>query len=160
MSEHRSSAPSLLDLQRVIPVGQARTHGDVTVELLSLELYADGFVVNGRVLVGASTRDEASGNAFLMLDAQSRAHVDDDLGRAYVPTRLRGDGGRQEYRFGQAFSPSLPEGAKTLRIELANIRRARFDPLAPDDRSRDVRLEGPWVFQVPLDATPAIPPRR
>jgi hypothetical protein len=80
LSEHHSPTPVLLDLRRVVPVGQTQAHEGVSVELLSVELYTDGFIVNGRILAPGLAGDETNGAMFLVMDNQSRVRADDGLG--------------------------------------------------------------------------------
>src|SRR5215469_17674477 len=43
------SEPEFRELIRVVPIAQSQVHNGVTVMMLALELYADGFVVTFRV---------------------------------------------------------------------------------------------------------------
>jgi hypothetical protein len=142
--------PKLVDLVRVVAAGQTATVDGVSVTLLSIELYDDGFIINGRVRRSIPSSSDEGVHWLPALDTGTELRAADGHGGVYASLGMGGGGDAKEYRLHQTFSPALALNASELRIELANLRYVRFDPRAPDDRSRDELKHGPWSFVIPL----------
>ncbi len=127
------SAVDASDLRRVLPFATAVEGASIRVELVALELRADG----GIAILVARARPPASMGHFLEVAAA------DDVGTAYGAAGQSSGGpnpgvGRIELRF----APAPPPAARrlTLRID------AFLDPFPAPAR----RLAGPWVFELDL----------
>lgn len=144
--------PALENLATVISVGRVQTQQDVSVMLLSLEFYADGFVVNGRIFGNRDGEDDATVTWFLVMDSQSQLSVSDDRDSQYPSLGREGSGSNQRFRFSESFVQVVNPMANELRIELSDLRWVRFDRHAPGDRSGDVLVPGPWSFSVSLSS--------
>lgn len=101
--------PSLRELRRVVPMGEVRRYGDTTLLLLALELYADGFVVTGRVLPPYPNHAAARSGGIL--------RAVDDRGNQYQ-LRSRDDAQRdQGERFAWHFTAAVDPAARALSFD-------------------------------------------
>jgi hypothetical protein len=122
------------DLRRVIAVGSGVEVSGARVELIAVEIRADG----GIATLVANTRPPVG-----YLGSFTEATVSDDAGTVYV-TSGQGSGGsspgttRHEIRF----APAPPEGARTLVV--------RIDAFVEPFLRRAGELRGPWSFSVEL----------
>ena len=146
----RDNSLNLSRLVRVLSVGQVQTISDITMMLLSIELYDDGFVMIGKILGSRRSEDDERIGWYIVFDAQSRYSVDDDQGGRYAPLRGQAGGNGHEFRFAYGFTPSLDPRAKELRVEFSELAWMRLDRNDRSDRSGDVHVRGPWVFLVPI----------
>lgn len=150
MRRERGTTPKhdaqLVEPTDVIGIGQSREVGSTTVSVLSLERYADGFVVQLRLLRRYPSPDVAQ------LTVMPDLAVD-DLGNRYEPMPHGGAGGGgrgiSQWRHAFRFAPALAPEARTLLLFVLHIAWRRFDPDSPDPVEVE-RQDGPWEFAVAL----------
>lgn len=121
------------ELRRVIAVGQAAEATDVTVELIAVELRADG----GVAVLAARTRPPMgpAGNAM-------HVSVTDDAGTTYAAAgQQAGGSGTTVSRHEVRFAPAPPPAASLLTIRIDS-----FVGWFP--RGDVVAVTGPWEFQL------------
>ncbi|MDP9371928.1 MAG: hypothetical protein M3Q65_05645, partial [Chloroflexota bacterium] len=116
--------PQLGELMRVIPIAQTREHDGTTVSFLSLEVYADGFLLHSRIRFGQEQQQRrfGSGGPFEMtLD------VRDDRGGEYRVWPGGGGGNPREWRFEHRCGQALDPAARELRVTVTELRWRRLD---------------------------------
>ena len=135
-------APAFHDLVRVCAVAQTQVSDGISLTLLSLELYDDGFMGVFR-LIPSSGRPVPP---VLSLDAR------DDRGGRYAGHMSGGSGGPGDYcqwRLAYIFTPAVHAAARELYLEVSELRYLHYDKdrggLVEDEVQR-----GPWVFPVSL----------
>jgi hypothetical protein len=135
--------PTLRDLLRVLPVARSEVRGGLTVRLLSLELYTDGFVAQTRLWPSEAAQpgDPQRRGPTLALDAS------DDRGGRYAGRLLGGHGDHREWRYTHVFTPALDPAARELRLEVPEVRWWRG---GPDGLHAAEAQPGPWAFTVEL----------
>lgn len=146
--------PGLAELVRVLPIGQTRGGDGLTIALLSLESYADGFLVHCRVLLAEERpRPSLDGPPFPPFDHPRPAlEAGDDRGGEYRVWPASGGGGGREWRFSFHAAPALDPAARELRLTIPEVRRERLDHQRRRPVTADAR-RGPWTWTVGL--TPA-----
>jgi hypothetical protein len=133
------------ELERIVPMMQAQIHGATEIELISLECYDDGFILNYRTRIVEEALSEGvvlvSPFPLLAFD------VEDDHGRSYNHASGMGAGGHSGgyYRGLASFTPRLPADASHLSIHVPSV---RWDAIMPSHKSRSDL--GPWEFEVEL----------
>lgn len=150
------SAPELRELIRVVSIGQSQVHNGVTVMMLALELYADGFVVTFRVLSDDSwpVRDTPEQHVNLEVDLG----VTTSSGSEYGGRKLAGsysfgadgcgaDGWHARFLYQHA--PALDASASWVRIEVPALYWLKRLP-DPPYRAPAHEITGPWTFTVAL----------
>ena len=144
-------APTLKDLVRVVPIGQSQVHGGVTVMMLALEQYADGFVVTFRVLSDEPWPFDIHREGFqhfevdLRVTTASGTEYDGRMLHSGLSTRMEGWQGRFEYQHAPALDPT----ASWVRIEVLALHWLKRIP-DPPFQAPAKEMTGPWVFTVPL----------
>lgn len=135
-------APAFHDLVRVCAVAQTQVSDGISLTLLSLELYDDGFMGVFRLVPGTSRPVPP----VLAVD------VRDDLGGRYAGQMGGGSGGPGEYcqwRLAYIFTPAIHPAARELHLEVGELRYLHYDKdrggLVEDEVQR-----GPWAFPVSL----------
>lgn len=104
-----ANEPALANLRQVVGVNQVQRSGSASVALLSMELYADGFIVAVRwsgLRSGPGVVPPVTARA---TDATGQTYT----GMLGTRSRSRGD-----WRLTFAFAPGLPEGISQLELEL------------------------------------------
>ncbi len=135
-------APAFHDLVRVCAVAQTQVSDGISLTLLSLELYDDGFMGVFRLVPGTSRP----------VPPVLTLEVRDDRGGRYSGQMGGGSGGPGEYcqwRLAYIFTPAIHAAARELYLEVGELRYLHYDKdrggLVEDDVQR-----GPWVFPVSL----------
>ena len=150
-TERRPPPPALRELVDVIPVGRSARRGEVTLTLLSVERYGDGFVALFRLLQEHTAPDPALIAAPPM--PELRLQVIDDRSGAYDAWPHGGGGGGGhgllDWRLGYVFAPAPDPGVRELRLTAAEIAWRRFDQEHSDLVDAGT-TPGPWTFVVPL----------
>ena len=128
-------APVLGDLLRVIPIVQTRSVADITVTLISLEVYDGGFLLRGQHTekYGERSREHTWW-------ANPTFTASDELGTKYRWWRSSND----DARFMGCFAPTIDPDAHELRLVVTHIRWFFFE------EKRHELDTGPWEFRVPL----------
>jgi hypothetical protein len=131
--------PTLRELRRVLPVAQTERAAGVEVTVLSLETYADGFLVNLRLL---PLEGEPSAARYLPILA---VEANDDRGGRYEG-EARGVpwADRRQWRLSYAFQPALDPTAQSL-----NLRFPQAQWLSSLGQGSET-LTGPWAFTIAL----------
>ncbi len=152
----RPTPPPDLDaqpIQRVIGVSQSTKHGGTELELISLELYADGFIAHFRLRSG-KLLDAGPSGGFGRLPhfipappphPEYTPDVVDDRGNRYAAGPRGGGGGRSSYRATFHVYPAPPSEARRLEFTVTEIRWMAHGP-----GQRSVIETGPWTFHVDL----------
>jgi len=139
----RRREPSARTLERVVPVAQRRSVGDITVALASLELYGEGLgVLRWRVSLGEGAFRRDPDLAFGMFEPDFEMR--DDAGRA-LPWSPRSGGGHDGESDGAAEVFELPEAGE---IEVVATRLVA-DTYGPEGEyeGESPSHEGPWSFR-------------
>jgi hypothetical protein len=135
--------PTLRELQRVLPIGQTQAHDGTAVTLFSLEAYAEGFLVNGRIVRETTA---TPGPKPIPLP-EPAFNATDSTGRRYDAWRTGGRGDGHEWRFAYLFAPALDPSTTELRLVVTEMRWRRFGEGEPPP----VEVEpGAWTFTVTL----------
>jgi hypothetical protein len=144
--------PAMQELVGVVPIAQTQAHGGTVVTLFSVELYADGFVVHGRIR-REDRRPLSGAGASRQPVAQLRAG--DERGGRYEarPGRLIGSDYDREWRFMQSFGPGVDPAARELRLDIAEVNWRRSEEIPSMSERTDVH-PGPWAFTIPLPPPP------
>jgi hypothetical protein len=109
-------APELRELIRVVPIAQSQVHIGVTVMMLALELYEDGFVVTFRVLSDDPWPFQDSPEEFASLEVHLRvttargSEFDGQMLHSSFSSGAEGWHGRLEYQHGPALLPAQEQG--------------------------------------------------
>jgi hypothetical protein len=141
--------PHAEELVRVIPIAQKQAHDETTVELLSLESYTDGFILQARLWVA---------NPPLMTAAQHnhplirKILATDDRGTRYQGFPKGGTGNQWgEWRFTFAFAPALTPSTRELRLTLPELRWWQVKQSVAEATKPDIEIQtGPWEFTIAL----------
>ena len=132
----------------MIPIAQKQTRDETTVELLSLESYTDGFILQARLWVAHPPP---------MIAAQrSHPHIWKVLATDERGTRYRGipkgaTGNPGGWRFTFAFAPALTPGTRELRLTLPELRWWQITQSAAEATKLHIEIQaGPWEFTIVL----------
>ncbi|MDP9487236.1 MAG: hypothetical protein M3Q49_15890 [Actinomycetota bacterium] len=141
-TEHRRD-PTARTLERVVPIAQRRSVGDITVALASLELFGEGLgVLRWRVSLGdeAFRRDPDLGFGIF----EPVFEVRDGTGRA-LPWSPRSGGASDGESRGEAEVRELPEAGE---IEVVATRLVA-DAYGPEGEyeGEGPSHDGPWIFR-------------
>ena len=134
-------------LRRVLGVGASAVVGDLTVELIAVEIREAGCRGILRFRSGGDELDDAKPfRAF----GEPEVTVHDDLGTAYE-TGLAGwsgssSGGEAEFHV----APPPPAGAHRLSIVIERFRESRLPPGGPWSGPPE-GIPGPWAFSVEIE---------
>jgi hypothetical protein len=135
---------TLRQLLRVLPIAQSHRTESLELTLLSLEIYAEGFLLNGRV--------DREGDIEVRRWPEVVLAASDEGDQDYRPLPCGGNGISTQWRFCFQFAPPLREAARELRIRVDEIRWRR-----PDRATSQLAVErtdsGPWTFTIPLQGT-------
>ncbi len=148
---YAAPTPELRELERVIAVGQVRSHPGGRLILPSIELYREGCLLSIRILSDGDLAARGGSRAERIHEGLPDLEVEarDDLGRRYpVLERSGGGGGREsrhDFQIPRPLNPSAGEltvTVTTMRWESIDTRRRR--------RVGGREETGPWVFTVSL----------
>ena len=142
----RRRETSALNLERVVPIAQKREVGDVTVALVSLELYGEGVgVLQWRVSLGESALQETPDFGFGI--PEPIFEIRDRAGRD-LPWSPQHSGASDTEAEGSVRVEGLPE---TGELE-AEVPRLVADAYGDGEYAGDgpPSCEGPWIFRFPL----------
>jgi hypothetical protein len=139
--EHRRK-PSARTLERVAPVAQKRTVGDVTVALSSLELYGDGVgVLRWRASMGEDLLRAEPGFWFGAPEPEFEILAEDGHALAWA---TMGGGMSDGESDGEAGVWGLPETGQ-LRVSVVRLATDAYGPDG-DHLGEGPSLDGPWSF--------------
>lgn len=135
-----------LPLQRVIGVSQNVRHGETEVALVSLELYADGSMVNFRLRKtppdGPRPKPVATTH-----HPEFSPQATDDLGNSFrLWPRSGGGGGDRYWRASMQLDPEIPGQAKSLLVTINDVQW-----LARGHGQESFTDPGPWKFDISLE---------
>jgi hypothetical protein len=151
--EHREVAPeeiepepyverrraSARNLDRVVPIGQRRTVGEVTVALTSLELFEEGVgVLRYRISYEAGMFEGGYGIP------EPEFVVRDESGRV-LPWSPRGSSSSESEADGEVEVRELPESGE-LEVEVTRLVSLVFDEEVGEEVEED-SFDGPWTFR-------------
>ena len=139
----RAGAVEMTALRRIIAVGQTTEVEAIRIEVTALELREGGGVA---LAVAHSEPPDARS-----LGPFARITVRDDVGTAYAAGSDGSGGSQFATRLTIRFAPAPPEAAGELTIRIEEF----VNPFPGPARQQVV---GPWVFVVPLETAPALPP--
>ncbi len=142
--------PELVTIERVIPVGQTQRLEDATLMMLSIESYAEGFLIHGRLLLDRAPEeppffDPGLEHSFPRI---TRLEVRDDRGHWYQAMSGGGGGGRA-FRYEFHAGQPLDAQARELVLEIPEIRWHTFSSARGEHRDDRV-VTGPWRFTAAL----------
>jgi hypothetical protein len=134
------------DLLRVIPIAQTQAVGDVRVTLLSLELYAHGFIIHDRATISDQTAPHPERIAQLgSLDFD----ISDDRGGHYNGRMQHGRSDGFAWYFGADYRPGIDPEARELRVRVRGGGLPR-----PPEPAGDQQVAEPYhwllTFSIPL----------
>ncbi|MDP9372661.1 MAG: hypothetical protein M3Q65_09460, partial [Chloroflexota bacterium] len=138
--------PQFDQLVRVVPIAQTREHDGTTVSLLSLEVYADGFLLHSRIRFGQEQQQRRFGSGGPL---EMTLDVRDDRGGEYRIWPGGGGGNPREWRFEHRCGRAPDPAARELRVTVTELRWRRLDR----EQRRMVTAgaqPGPWEFTVAL----------
>ncbi len=138
-------------LLRVIPIGQTVRLESESLMMLSIESYAEGFIVHGRLLSDQAP-EEPPFFAPIWTHTSPELQtlqVSDDRGHRYLVLAGGGGGGDREWRFEFRSGQPLDPQAGGLVLELPEIGWRRYGPGSGEPEIERL-VVGPWVFRVSL----------
>lgn len=147
-----TARPTLQELRHVVGIGETRQLEQAKFQLLSLEVYADGFLIRGRLRYLLPPPPAGSGHVQHPI-ISFRVH--DDGGRMYQVSVVSGGGsgfggGWYTWEFHSPGAPRLDPAARELQIVVEALRWVPFRP-APQRWSYTLDLPpGGWRFAVAL----------
>jgi hypothetical protein len=125
------SHPGLGEHVRELPVAQALMGNGTELSLLSLQIYANGFILHTRLLVAEPIR---------WPNLKSLVATD-DCGGSYFGGLCECGGKDREWQLAFRFSPALNPAARELKLEVEEMRWERIvEEVCP----------GPWEFKLSL----------
>ncbi len=133
---------SARNLQRVVPIVQRRTVGEITVALTSLELFGEGVGVL-RYRISYEARKFEVSNRFAGVP-EPEFIIRDGSGRE-LPWAPQAWGGSESEADGDVEVGELPETGE-LQVEVPRLVRLIFDDETGEERVEDSR-DGPWSFR-------------
>ena len=126
--------PALRGSIRLLPVAQTRLYAGTTITLIALEVYADGFLADFRLLLGSSR----------LANPQLLVRCRDDRGGHYQAWKKRRRGGRaprhERWSLTYRFAPALDPRARELQVTVMEVW----------SWGRKASRPGPWAFTVAL----------
>ncbi len=126
---------SATTLERVVPVAQKRTVGEITLALTSLELYGEGI----GILRWLISHPSVSGSFMLEPDFEFR----DASGRV-LPWSPRGAGASDTEADGEVEIRTLP-GSGTVVVEVSRVASGAWD-----GEAEGPSYDGPWTFSISI----------
>ncbi len=143
--------PELVTLERVIPVGQTQRLEEASLIMLSIESYAEGFLIHGRLLMDRAREEPRFFDPSVEHSVPEipALVVRDDRGHLYQAMSGGGSGGRREFRHEFRIRQPLDPQARELVLEVPEIRWQTFSPGKGAPRDDQV-MTGPWRFTAAL----------
>lgn len=142
----RRREPSARNLERVVPVAQVRTVGDVTVALTSLELYGEGTgVLRWRVSLGEEALRGEPDFGFGIPEPVFEILAEDGRLLPWSPRDSRASDGESD---GEIEVQELPETGE-LQIKVVRLAADAYGPDG-DHPEEGASLDGPWPFRFVL----------
>jgi hypothetical protein len=143
------NAPTLAELVRVVGVGKSQLIDGVTISLLAVEVYEDGFAIP-LVIRAAAGRDFALAQIPEYEDAaRLELQVTDDAGNTYSAWPWGVAGSDAEQRCQVALTPPLPQSARALNVRIEEVVLRRHSK-SQDRKVSEIRWRGPWLFTIDL----------
>ena len=145
------SRPELRELIGVVPIAQSQVHNGVTVIMLALELYADGFVVTSRVRSDDRWpfADDPEQFATLEVDLRVTTSSGSEYGGRMLHQGFSSGADGWHGRFAYQYAPALDASASWVRIEVPALYWLKRLP-DPPYRAPAHEITGPWTFTVAL----------
>ncbi len=143
--------PELVTLERVLSVGQTARLEDATLMVLSIESYAEGFIIHSRLLMDHAPEEPAYFDPRFEPSFPEVPSLDvrDDRGRRYQAMRTGGGGSGREFRYEFRSGQPLDSQARELVLKIPEVRWHTVSPVRGEPREDHV-LTGPWTFVVAL----------
>ena len=139
LSEQRRHA-SARDLDRVVPIGQRQTVGEVVVALTSLELFGEGLgVLRYRISQERGTLGGGFGSP------EPRLVIKDRRSGRELAWSPQGSGGSDTETDGEVEVLDLPESGE-IEVEVTRLVSLMFDEEAGEEVEED-SYDGPWTFR-------------
>lgn len=138
----RRRSPSARTLERVVPIAQKQTVGEITLALVSLEIHGEGLGVL-RYLVSYTGGMFDGGYGIPMPELIIGSGSADDL-----PWAWRGNGSSDGEAYGEVEVADLP-GAGEVAVEALRVASWRFDNDAGEEVVEE-SYDGPWSFRFSL----------
>jgi hypothetical protein len=133
---------SARNLERVVPIAQRRTVGEVTVALTSLELFGEGVgVLRYRISYEAGTFEGSRGFGGI---PEPELVVRNESGRE-LPWSPQGSSSSTDEADGEVEVRDLP-GVGELEVEVTRLVSLVFDEEAGEEVVED-SYDGPWTFR-------------
>jgi hypothetical protein len=133
---------SARNLERVVPIGQRRAVGEVTLALTSLELFGEGVgVLRYRISYEAGMFEGSHGFGGI---PEPEFVVRDESGRE-LPWSPQGSGGSESETDGEVEVRDLPETGE-LEVEVPRLVSLAFDRETDEEVVED-SYDGPWTFR-------------
>ena len=140
--------PHAEELVRVIPIAQKQTRDETTVELLSLESYTDGFILQARLWVANPPLMTAAQHSHPLI---RNVFATDERGTRYRGIPKGSTGNQWGWRFTFAFAPALTPNTRELRLTLPELRWWQVKQSATEAEKPDIEIQaGPWEFTIAL----------
>jgi hypothetical protein len=137
--EPRGRQPSARILERVVPIAQRETVGEVTVALTSLELFGKRLgILRYRISYVEGMFEGGYGIP------EPQLVIRDESGRE-LPWSPRGNGSSGSEAEGEMEVRDLPEKGE-LEVEVTRLESLAFDEEAGEEVATDF-CEGPWTFR-------------
>jgi hypothetical protein len=130
-------------LQRVIASGEQQEYRGLTLSLVSIEVFDDGFAASFRLAFADSSAAEQVPGLIPLL-AVSAA---DEHGVAYYASPTPALGPRGDWHAAIRFEPALRHAGGQLTISIIKIEWLPTPPAS----DADAKWYGPWTFQVALN---------
>jgi hypothetical protein len=128
--------PSARSLERVVPIAQRRTVGEITVALASLELFGEGLgVLRYRVSYEAGMFEGGIPEPQLVVREMGSG--------AELPWSPRGSGSSDTEADGEVEVRGVPERGE-LEVEVSRLASLRFDG---EREVEEDACDGPWTFR-------------
>lgn len=153
-SEDSETSFAIFDrLIRVVPIGRSETIDGVTVTLLSLEIYADGFLIVGSI-AGEKIRTSYDDISRIGVTSSGiNLSIIDNYGNSYAPGSFYGSGHGSKLRFAQVLTPGLDLDISEIKIIILQVIRTTTSLVYPRTVSDRSTVSGPWLFSVSLTDT-------
>ena len=142
----RRRQPSARTLERVVPVAQKRTVGDVTVAISSLEMHGQGAcVLRWRISMGEGALSAEPDFWFGTPEPEFEILADGDRSLKWSPM---GGGMSDGDSDGEAEVWEMPETGE-LRVTVTRLSADAYGPEG-DHLGEGASMDGPWSFRFPL----------
>jgi hypothetical protein len=143
-------------LRAVVPVARTATLGDVTLTVMSLELYEAGFaaILLFEQMTEPPFPDRPDADGPILFRGMPALSTHDDLGARYEgrPRAGYGGGGQTVSQMHQVynFAPALNPAARTLTLDISFVTRLGWNQAGEPQWTADDVLAGPWSASITL----------